>query len=77
MKRSKIVALLALLAFAAIVVALSLRNRQAPWIPDDAEHAAAIAPADCESCHGHDGVLPRSPDHPIGRDCGRCHAPQR
>lgn len=74
MRRSQI-ALLGLLAFAAALVGvLALRTRQPPWIPRDAVHRPGDPVDDCLDCHGPNGTLPRSKNHPIGQDCFRCHA---
>jgi hypothetical protein len=63
--------MLALLA--ALVGWIAYRNRQPPMLPRDAVHALEGVPDRCLTCHGPDGVLPRSKNHPPGNDCGRCH----
>jgi hypothetical protein len=56
-----------------LVLVLSLRNRQAPTVPDDPDHDRARGTAACLDCHGPDGVMPRGRNHPNGFDCFRCH----
>jgi len=73
-KKTQWIALGGLVALAALVGVLVLRNRQAPAMPADADHVWRSADG-CLVCHGPDG-LPRSPNHPVGRDCLRCHAAQ-
>jgi hypothetical protein len=71
MSRNQIVLLIVLALGAALVLALALRSRQAPFLPADEDHRGAQP---CDECHGPDGVLPRSQNHPLGEDCFRCHA---
>ena len=61
------------LAFAAVVVVLAVRNRQAPVLPPDEVHATTAVPVGCEECHGPGAPLARSTNHPLGNDCLRCH----
>jgi hypothetical protein len=65
--------LVALAATAALVAFLAVRNPRPPHLPRDADHAAWRGPDACIGCHGPGGVSPRSPNHPIGRECLRCH----
>jgi len=74
MTRRQILALLALAALAAVVAVLASRNPRPPYVPADADHARWEGAAACLACHGPDGPLPRSPNHPLGDDCLRCHA---
>jgi hypothetical protein len=67
------VAIGVVLIMAAAVAYLALRNPQAPILPADEEHASFVEATPCMTCHGPDGGLPRSKNHPIGKDCTRCH----
>jgi hypothetical protein len=73
MKRAQGLSLLAVAAVAAIVIYLAARNRQAPFLPADSEHAAFVGAEPCMTCHGPDGGSPQSKNHPLGNDCTRCH----
>jgi hypothetical protein len=73
MNRRQLSLLAALGVLAALVVLLTLRNRQPPRLPDDAEHRSGASVEACLACHDPQGIRPRSPNHPVGRDCGRCH----
>ena len=44
-------------------------------MPQDVDHVWNGAEG-CLDCHGPDGGLPKSQNHPVGRDCQRCHVPQ-
>jgi hypothetical protein len=77
LRRPQIVFLVVLLLAAAGILVLALRNRTAPFLPDDAEHHAALDPDRCLTCHGRGGPAPQSERHPVGRDCERCHAARR
>lgn len=73
MKRARWAALVLVAAAGAFLVLYSFRKAR-PDIPADAEHLAARAnPEACLACHGKGGSSPRSPNHPMGRDCGQCH----
>jgi cytochrome c553 len=73
MTRRQII-LLALLALVAAGVGfLLIRNKQAPYLPADEEHASFVNADLCIECHARDGVVPQSPNHPIGRRCMQCH----
>ncbi len=72
MKRRQLVMLSVMLLGAALVLILVLRNRQPPRIPPDEDHRVLYAD-ECMECHGPDGGLPQDPNHPIGRECSRCH----
>jgi cytochrome c553 len=74
MSRNQIVLLIVLALVAALVLALALRSRQAPFLPGDEDHRSSPSAQPCAECHGPDGVLPRSQNHPLGEDCFRCHA---
>ena len=58
---------------AALVVVLTLRTRRPPFVPHDADHDTAASVETCLACHGPGAPAPRSPNHPVGRDCLRCH----
>lgn len=72
MPRSRKIALLGLALFAAFVIVLALRNRRPPPLPPDAAHVWENADA-CLECHGPGEALAQQPNHPVGRDCARCH----
>ena len=71
MKRTQWISLGAIFALAALIAVLAFRNRQPPFLPTDSDHVWRGAEA-CAECHGPDG-LPQSPNHPVGKDCTRCH----
>ena len=73
MSRVQVVSLIAVLLLAGFIAVLALRNPQAPMLPADEEHARSYGAESCLECHGPDGVLPQSVNHPIGADCHRCH----
>jgi hypothetical protein len=73
MSRAQRILLGVLAVVALLVVWLSLRTRQPPILPNDEDHRGVTDMESCGVCHGPDGVLPRSPDHPLGFDCLRCH----
>jgi len=73
MNRKQLIALLALLAVAALVGLFALRNPQPPILPQDDDHALFDGADGCLVCHDADSGLPRSPNHPLGTDCTRCH----
>ena len=75
MKRAQWISLAVIFVFAALIVVLMLRNRQPPVLPADEEHVWHSTEA-CMECHGPDGT-PVSPNHPVGRDCLRCHGSER
>ncbi len=43
-----------------------------PVIPDDPMHGAARR-ANCAECHGVDGPVPRTKNHPLNDQCFQCH----
>jgi len=49
------------------------RNRQPPILPDDEYHRGPATGENCLTCHGPEGEFPKSRNHPLGPDCGRCH----
>lgn len=73
MKPAQSVALVAVVLLAALVAFLAFRTRQPPLLPADEDHARFSDVDECLECHGSDGGLPRSENHPIGNDCLRCH----
>jgi len=62
-----------LLVLALLVAYLAWRNPQPPLLPADEAHARFSGPEACMACHGPEGALPQSRNHPVGRDCLRCH----
>jgi hypothetical protein len=56
-----------------LVVVLALRTRRPPFLPADADHDTATPVETCLACHGPGGPKPRSPNHPVQRDCLHCH----
>ena len=73
MSRKQWMLLAALVVAATFVAWLALSSRQPPILPADDVHASFESAADCTSCHGTDGAVPRSRRHPLGDDCFRCH----
>jgi len=73
MSRKQLALLSALALVAALVLVLALRTRRPPFLPNDEAHASGTAVEACLSCHGPEGPSPRSQNHPLGRDCLRCH----
>lgn len=73
MKRVQGILLAVVLLLGAVVTVLALRNRQAPVLPNDADHRRGPIPAACLECHDTGGSHPRSKNHPVGNDCMRCH----
>ena len=63
-----------LVALAALVLYLALRNPQASVLPNDEDHAIAFSEGACLSCHGPDEGVPQRPNHPISRQCMSCHS---
>ena len=66
--------LVILVALAALVLYLALRNPQASVLPADENHVVIVGPEKCLSCHGPDEGVPQGPNHPISRQCMSCHA---
>jgi len=64
--------LTAVLAIAGLVFYLSMRTRQAPLLPTDADHERFVTSVACLTCHGPDGALPQSTNHPVRNDCMSC-----
>jgi cytochrome c553 len=73
MSRSKKISFLALALLALLVGVLVSRNRQAPQLPPDSDHVGFSGVDLCLDCHGPEGVLAKSRNHPVGNDCFRCH----
>lgn len=49
-------------------------QKERPDIPADELHLGLRGREEaCMSCHGPDAAVPRSRNHPVGRDCTRCH----
>lgn len=67
---SMLVLLALVVAFVGVLVA---RNRQAPMLPSDDDHAIFVDADSCLECHGGTDGAARSKNHPIGDDCLRCH----
>ena len=61
-----------LIVLAGLVLVLVLRNPSPPAPPGDADHVWH-GPDTCLVCHDASGAVPRSPNHPVGRECLRCH----
>ena len=66
--------LVALAALALVVAFVALRTRKPPFLPADATHQSFESATTCLECHGPDGAVPRSKNHPLGNECMRCHA---
>ena len=73
MGRAQKLFLLGLLLLAVLIGILAWKNRQPPFLPDDAEHRGFVSAEDCLTCHSAEGVYPRGRNHPMGFDCTRCH----
>ena len=73
MKPVQVVAIAVILVVLGFVLFLALRTRQPPVLPGDAKHAVYDGAASCLTCHGPQGVKPRSKNHPMGNECLRCH----
>ena len=73
MNRKQWTLLAAIVIAAAFIAWLALKSRQPPMLPTDDTHHTFESAATCSSCHGQDGAVPRSPRHPLGDDCLRCH----
>ena len=66
--------ILSFIAFAAAFIAwLAWSSRQPPLLPDDQTHATFVNATTCLECHGQDGAVPQTRQHPLGEDCVRCH----
>lgn len=76
MRKAQVIALVILALFALLVCYLALRTRQPPRLPADEIHTSVMGADQCLGCHGPGGMSPRSKDHPLGRDCLRCHGLQ-
>lgn len=72
MKRKQVALLGCLAALAGLVAWLAVRNPQPPLVPPDRDHVF-VSDEGCLTCHGPAGSLPKTPTHPIGNDCLRCH----
>ena len=73
MNRKQLV-LLSIIALAAAFIAwLAWASRQPPLLPDDAAHTTFVSAASCLECHGQEGAVSQSRQHPLGEDCVRCH----
>jgi cytochrome c553 len=71
--RTQIILLSILIVTAGLLAVLVMRNRQPPILPADDDHAVFDGAEACMVCHGADGGMPQSKNHPIGPDCMRCH----
>ena len=66
--------ILSVIAFAAAFVGwLAWSSRQPPMLPTDDAHATFVSASTCLDCHGREGAVPQSQQHPLGEDCIRCH----
>jgi len=68
------VSIVLVLLLAGLVLVLALRNRQAPLLPQDEDHAMFYSGEQCQTCHGPGEIAEQGPNHPIGRECMRCHS---
>ena len=73
MRRKQTVLLTLLALLAAFIGWVALRTKQPPLLPADDVHTTEGAPDRCLTCHGPDGGVPRSKNHPAGNECFRCH----
>jgi hypothetical protein len=73
MKRSQLVAFVAIGLLATFVLYLAVRGRQAPVLPADRHHAFVDADS-CRTCHSLDDPVMQKIDHTPRRDCLQCHA---
>lgn len=73
MRRKQIVLLSMLALLAALIAWIAVRNKKPPFLPSDAIHSTAAGTETCLTCHGPDGAMPRSKNHPQATDCFRCH----
>ena len=73
MSRKQWMILAAIGTVAAFVLWLALSSRQPPLLPDDDVHRTFESARACLDCHGSDGAVPKSAQHPLGEDCLRCH----
>jgi hypothetical protein len=76
-QRRALVLLIVLASAATAAILLLVRNPEPPFLPSDPDHATFESAERCLGCHGPGGPRPRSPNHPIGRECLRCHAVER
>jgi hypothetical protein len=68
------VSIVVVVLLAGFVLVLALRNRQAPLLPSDEDHAEFLSGEQCQACHGPGEPVAQSQNHPIGTDCMRCHS---
>ena len=73
MNRKQWALLAAILIAAGFIAWLARSSRQPPTLPKDDTHATFESAAACLSCHAPSAAVPRSPRHPLGDDCLRCH----
>lgn len=73
MNRKQWTLLVAIVVAAGFIAWLARSSRQPPMLPANDVHAAFESAGICLSCHGAQGAVPRSPRHPLGDDCLRCH----
>jgi len=69
MNRTQLISLIAVGLIAALVLFLSLRERQPPVLPADADHLRFIDAETCMACHDLDAAK----NHPLRRECLDCH----
>ena len=77
MRRVQIMLLVGIVALAGLVLLFALRNRQPPILPTDPDHAGFVDAQRCLSCHNPDGEHPQTKNHPVSRECMRCHGRKR
>jgi len=73
MKQAQRISFVAVALLAALVAFFAFRTRQPPILPADTEHASFDSAAACDLCHGPQEGAPKSPNHPLGNECLRCH----
>jgi hypothetical protein len=73
MSRRQWLILAAIGGAAAFIGWLAWSSRQAPMLPQDDIHLTVTSAGACLECHGANGAVPRSPRHPLGNECFRCH----
>ncbi len=61
-----------LLVIAGMIWLLATRQPP-PEIPSDPVHQEARRASTCVECHGVDGPMPRTKNHPLNDRCFQCH----
>lgn len=74
MGRARWILLIVVVAGSALFLFRYSLQKERPDIPADEIHVEARgSEVACYSCHGPGGAAPRSKNHPVGKDCTRCH----